>query len=64
MKYAVFNVTDGIPASREPFDTKEEAEQFKADFPKRYEHQGYYLNSNRERINPNEVELTIVEVEE
>jgi hypothetical protein len=61
MSFLVFNKTDGIYASPNEF-TKEEAEQFIKNFPKRFEFQGYYLTSNQERINPNLVELEIQEV--
>ena len=55
----VFNYTDGIPAHHEFFKTKEEAEEFIKQFRKRFEFQGYYLTSDRERISPNDVDLRI-----
>ena len=63
MGFLVFNATDGFYASPDEFKTKEEAEQFVKDFPKRFIQQGYYLTSNRERIEPECVLLKIEEVE-
>lgn len=58
--YTIFNETDGLPASPVKM-TKEEAEKFLVDFPKRFEKQGYYLTSNGERILPQAVVLKINE---
>lgn len=55
-QYVIYNATDGILASPDTF-TDEEADQFIQDFPKRYEHQGYYLTANWERISPSSVVL-------
>ena len=57
-KFIVMNLTDGIPASLEPM-SREEAEEFKKNFPKRFKAQGYYLTSGRERIKPEDVKLEI-----
>jgi len=54
--YIVMNRTDGFSASPEVM-TSEEADRFIAEFPKRYKGQGYYLTSNRERIDPLDVKL-------
>lgn len=54
--FTVFNQTDGIYASPEEL-TAEEADKFIADFPKRFEHQGYYLTKNWDRIPPKDVRL-------
>ena len=62
-EYIVFNRTDGITASPVAYTTREEAEQFIKDFPKRFAHQGYYLTSRMERISPEQVILEIVEVD-
>lgn len=58
-EYLVLNVTDGIIASHDLM-TYEEAEAFIKSFWKRFEHQGYYLTSSRERISPDDVELKII----
>ena len=59
MQYLVFNKTDGIYASSEPFKTREDAEKFIKEFPKRYERQGYYRNSRMEKMRAEDVELEI-----
>ncbi len=60
--YTVMNVTDGVPASPEVF-TEEKADKFIQEFPKRFQGQGYYLTSNKERIDPSDVKLEKVPVE-
>lgn len=62
MGFLVFNGTDGVYASADEFKTKEEAEQFIKEFPKRYERQGYYRTSLWEKIDAKEVLLKIQEV--
>jgi len=62
-RYQVFNHTDGIWASPTPM-TREEAEAFVREFPKRYERQGFYLTASRERIRPEDVELELVRIDE
>lgn len=62
--FIVMNRTDGFTASGEVFETREEAQEFVDNFPKRYEAQGYYRNNNLEKINPQDVELEIIDVEE
>lgn len=63
MEYLVFNKTDGFFAHPETFGTKQEAQEFINEFPKRFERQGYYLTADRIRIDPSEVDLEIHEVE-
>jgi len=63
MEYLVYNNTDGFIAHHESFGTKQEAQEFINEFPKRFERQGYYLTADRIKINPNEVDLRIHEVE-
>lgn len=53
---AIFNETDGFFASDERFD-EAGADKFIEDFPKRYEKQGYYRNSQMEKMDPKEVVL-------
>jgi hypothetical protein len=59
MGFLVFNATDGVYASPDEFKTKEEAEKFIMEFPKRYERQGYYRTSRWEKIDAREVLLKI-----
>jgi len=61
-KYMVMNKTDGFFASPETM-TGAEADKFIQDFPKRFKAQGYYLTSNREKIDPLDVELEKVPVD-
>lgn len=63
MQYQVMNRTDGIPAHEEPFNTPEEAQDFKKKFRQRFAEQGYYLTSDQERIHPDDIILTIQESE-
>lgn len=60
-KYIVMNDTDGIIASPDIFSSKKEAQTYIDNFSKRYDNQGYYLTSNRKRINPKSVRLRITE---
>ena len=57
--YSVWNGTDGIYASPEPFATRAEASAFIAKFRQRFEFQGYYLTSDGLRIHPRDIELVI-----
>lgn len=52
----VWNATDGIYASPE-YMTDADADKFINEFPKRFAHQGYYLTSKWERIDPSQVVL-------
>jgi len=61
-EYMVMNQTDGIPASPCPFESREKAEEFCKMFRQRFKTQGYYFTSSQQRINPEDVELEIVEV--
>ena len=51
-KQPKFNVLspDGFPISREPFKSQQEAEEAIPKWCERYEQQGYYSTSSRERI--------------
>ena len=62
-RYQVFNHTDGIWASPLPM-SRNEAEAFVREFPRRYGRQGYYLTASRERIRPEDVELELVRIDE
>ena len=59
MKYSIFNRTDGIFASIEEFDSREETEEEIKRFRERFSIQGYYKTSSGLRISPEEVELEI-----
>lgn len=61
--FLVFNATDGIYASPDEM-TKAEAEKFVREFPRRFDRQGYYLTSSRVRIDPADVKLEIVPLDE
>jgi hypothetical protein len=58
-KFKVINETDGIIASPKGM-SKKEAETFIKNFADRFKIQGYYLTSNNERINPDNVKFSIV----
>jgi hypothetical protein len=60
-KLTVFNKTDGVFASPQPFDSDKEARKFIREFRDRFKLQGYYLTSSGERIDP---EAVILEVQE
>ena len=59
-RYRVFNRTDGILADPRQM-TLDEAKTFIRSFPRRFARQGYYLTATRERIQPEEVELEILD---
>lgn len=63
-EFMVLNVLDGISATPETFSTEEEAEEFKKEFVKRYEDQGYYHSAIHGRIPLDELEeyLQVTEV--
>jgi len=61
--YVVMNRTDGFLASPKTM-TDEEANKFIQDFPNRFKGQGYYLTSRRERIDPLDVELEKIPVDD
>lgn len=64
--YMLINMTDGIPARQDTYDSYNEAVQGKKEFKeylsKLQEHQGYYLTSNGYRMNANDVDVEIVEL--
>ena len=64
--YIVFNYTDGVIASPPDttYATKQKAEEFIETFKQRFAKQGYYFTSNMERINPEQVELRIIKVQD
>jgi hypothetical protein len=62
-RYSVFNHTDGVWAWPFPM-SREEAEGFVEDFPMRYERQGYYRTASGKRIQPGDVELELVRIDE
>lgn len=55
--FILWNDTDGIPASPEPFKRKREALRFARAFRARHTQQGYYLTADGQRIDPKEVVL-------
>jgi len=62
MKYLVWNKTDGLPASGELFNSKEEAREFIQEFRDRIrKHQGYWFTFDRRRIDPDDVVFEIME---
>jgi hypothetical protein len=62
-EFLVFNATDGVYASPEAFKTREEAEMFCAEFRNRFKAQGYYSDSNWNKISPDDIQLRIQEVD-
>lgn len=65
-EYIVFNHTDGIIASPPDttYATKKDAKEFIESFKQRFTKQGYYFTSNMERINPEHVDLEIIELKQ
>jgi hypothetical protein len=61
--FVVMNETDGVLATPIVFRHRKSAEQFVADFPKRYEAQGYYRDSRMNKIAPKDVVLRIIDLE-
>lgn len=57
MEWELWNDTDGIPASLEPFKTEREALAFAQAFRARFARQGYYLTADQQRIAPEDVAL-------
>lgn len=55
---------DGFPISPDPFDTVDEANEAIAQWVKRYESQGYYSLSNRDRLPLDEIaqHCTLIEL--
>ena len=63
-QFLVFNYTDGIPAAREPFNTREEAEAFIREFPDNFRKRSgreTYKTSRLEHISPEDVDMQVVE---
>jgi len=60
-RYVVFNYTDNIFASPDVYDTKKEAKEFIKQFRKRYDKQGYYKTNTWEKINPEHIDLEILD---
>ena len=58
-KFLVFNETDGILVHTGPI-TRSSAERLIRQFRARFRGQGFYLTARRERINPEEVQLSVV----
>ena len=61
--FIVMNQTDGTPASPEVMSDAD-ADKFIQEFPKRFKAQGYYLTNRRERIDPLDVRLEKVPVDD
>lgn len=59
--YTVFNATDNVPASGELFSSIQAAKRFIKDFPNRYKKQGFYSSVSHGRINPEHVELVVLD---
>jgi hypothetical protein len=57
-KYHVFNATDGVYVTHTPLLQKA-AMVFIEEFPKRFEHQGYYKTRSGDRIDPKDVMLEL-----
>ncbi len=58
--YTVFNTTDGFFATQNEFPTVQEAKNWITEFRNQYRKQGYYSTSDRTRISPDEIDLTIL----
>ena len=59
--YMVFNYTDNLYASNNVFATKKEANDFIKQFKKRFEQQGYYRDSNMNKIDVEDIDLLVIE---
>jgi hypothetical protein len=59
--YMVFNYTDNLYASNDIFATKKEANNFIAQFRKRFEQQGYYRDSNMNKIDIDDIDLLVID---
>jgi hypothetical protein len=58
--YMVFNYTDNLYANYDIFATKKEANNFIKEFRNRYKQQGYYRDSNMNKINVEDIDLEII----
>lgn len=61
--FMLWNDTDHLFASPDTFETEAQAEAFAERFRRRFVIQGYYLTSDRRRIAPDDVELTVIRAE-
>jgi len=60
-KYAVFNYTDNIYASREEFRTKKAAQEFIDQFREKFRKvQGYYRDNRWNKVAPENIDLEII----
>ena len=59
--YMVFNYTDNLYASNDIFATKKEANNFISQFRKRFEQQGYYRDSNMNKIDIDDIDLLVID---
>jgi len=60
-EYNVFNYTDNVYASSEVFKTKKQANDFIKKFRNRFKKQGYYKTNQWEKINPEHIDLEIIQ---
>jgi co-chaperonin GroES (HSP10) len=58
--FMVFNYTDNIYASPDVFSNKTKANDFIAQFRKRFEGQGYYRDNNLNKIAPKDIDLLAI----
>jgi hypothetical protein len=58
--YMVFNYTDNLYANYDIFATKKEANNFIKEFRNRYKQQGYYRDSNMNKIDVEDIDLEII----
>ena len=61
--YMVFNYTDNLYATNEVFQTKNDAKRFIDEFKKRFVLQGYYRDSNMNKIDINDVDLYVLDAD-
>lgn len=59
-EYMVFNYTDNIYATDETFTSLKSANDFIKQFRKRYENQGYYRDSQMNKINIKDIDLLVI----
>jgi hypothetical protein len=58
--FMVFNYTDDIYASPDTFPTKAKANEFIAQFRKRFEGQGYYRDNRMNKVAPKDIDLLAI----
>ena len=61
--YMVFNYTDNLYATNEVFQTKNDAKRFIDEFKKRFVLQGYYRDSNMNKIDINDIDLYVLDAD-